>query len=226
MTRSIGVFLVALSASLSTFPAPAQTALDRLESRLRQQLGKAAVPAPPAPQAQQPGANAPAAKPQGQAWLGVVADDEKDRGRGVRVMEITPDGPAAKAGFLQQDLITSVGGIRVRQMSELADMLELYSPGDKVAFEVQRDAKPQKLEVTLGQRPVAAQAAPPAAAPKPEEPLLLGPGIGPAAPIAKPAPAPIDDRGRIEALERRLQELERRVVELERALQQAGKPGK
>jgi membrane-associated protease RseP (regulator of RpoE activity) len=203
--------------------ARAQTALERVESRLREQMQEGAkAPAANPPQPQPPTAAAPAGA---RGWLGVVADDEQDRGRGVRVLEVAPEGPAAKAGFRAQDLITSVGGIRVRQMSELADMLEMYKPGDMVAFEVQRAGRSEKLQATLGQRPAAQPAASPttpapqlpAAEPKSAPPLLL-PAQTPSAPPPAAMPtAPTDDRSRLEALERRIQQLEERVNELERA---------
>ena len=227
MKRSIGVvctLLVALGGWLSE--APAQTALERLESRLRQQLGGVkpdaqapskdaqSAPAVPPPPPQPPAGHAEPAKDGSRGWLGVVADDEKDRGSGVRVLEVTPDGPAAKAGFRVQDLITAVANIRGRQMSDLADMLEMYKPGDVVGFEVQRDGKAQKLQATLGQRPGSPVA--PAAAAKPQEPLLLPPQMPPVVAPPKLPSAPPDDRTRIEALERRVQQLEQRVSDLER----------
>jgi membrane-associated protease RseP (regulator of RpoE activity) len=216
-------------------PALAQTALDRVESRVRQQLGGAKPETGTVAQAPASGVNAPPqpqppagpAKAGGQGWLGVVADDENDRGRGVRVLEVNPDGPAAKAGFKPQDLITTIGTIRVRQMSEVADMLEMYKPGDVVTFEVQRDGKAQKLQATLAPRP-AQRAALPGTAPaesKPAEPMLLPPQAAPATPPGRIPNVQSDDRGRIELLEQRVQQLEQRVTDLERALKQAA-PGK
>lgn len=201
-------------------PALSQTALERLESRLRQESGKAP-------------AAAPGATPNGSVWLGVVADDERDRGRGVRVVEIAPDGPAAKAGFVLQDLITSVGGIRTRQMRELIDMLQMYKAGDSVAFEVVRGDKTQTLQVTFGESPAAKEPAveepaakdmpaPAEPARKPEEPLLLAPSLGRAAPIIKPD-TPGTEPGAIEALQQRLEKLEQRVADLERALEASKK---
>lgn len=241
MKRSIGVvctLLIALVAWPSA--APAQTALERLESRLRQQSrGEAkpdaqapgqnvqAAPVVAPPQPQPPSSDVPVAKAGGQGWLGVVADDENDRGRGVRVLEVTPDGPAAKAGFRVQDLITAVANIRVRQMSDLADMLGMYKPGDAVSFEVERDGKPQKLQATLGQHPgqrTTEAPAVPAAVPKPEEPLLLPPQAPPPALPAKTQSAAPDDRSRVAVLEQRVRQLERRVEELERALRESRQP--
>jgi len=241
MKKRMSVWCVVVGASLACgllWPgsARAQTALERVESRLRDQLQSGTkAPAANPPQPQPPVSAAPAGTapantaPAGaRGWLGVVADDEQDRGRGVRVLEIAADGPAAKAGFRVQDLITSVGGIRVRQMSELADMLEMYKPGDMIAFEVQRDGRSEKLQATLTQRPDARAETPaatpaatparqlPAAEPKSEPPLLL-PAQTPPAPPAAGIGAPADDHSRLEALERRIQQLEQRVNELERA---------
>lgn len=242
MNQPVHILCIALGALLAVAdggPALAQTALDRVESRLRDQLrgpakpDAAVAPQTPATGAAVPPQAQPPADPRagGQGWLGVVADDEKDRGRGVRVLEVTPDGPAAKAGFRVQDLITSIGTIRVRQMSEVADMLEMYKPGDVVSFEVQRDGKAEKLQATLAQRPAQRTAAPGTATPgtataqpKPEEPMLLPPHAAPALPPTQIPNAAPDDRNRVERLEQRVQQLEQRVADLERALKQAAPP--
>ena len=60
----------------------AQPTVDRLEQQLREPDGITAPDRGPA----EPG------------YLGVVADDQREQGRGVRILEVVADGPAAEAG--------------------------------------------------------------------------------------------------------------------------------
>jgi hypothetical protein len=148
-------FLFTLSTANVAWP---QTSLQRLENQIRQRVGK--IPAPPPPESELPPtkAAAPETKTAGQAekkepgFLGVIADDRQDRGRGVRVLELQPNGPAAKGGLKKQDLITSVAGVRTRQMSEMSDVLNLYAAGETIEFDILRENKPQKVKVTLEKR--------------------------------------------------------------------------
>ena len=236
--------LAALAGFLTGGAASAQTTWERLESRIRQQLREPAqegqpevVPAPPAnvaPRLASQPAAAPGDKPQsdaGRPFLGILADDRADRGRGIRVLKVFAGGSGEKGGIQEQDLITALADVRVRQMTELADILELYSPGDRVTVDVVRGGQAKKLQLTLMARPAnEGQAAPtppaPAASATPP-----GPELVPALPLTPPPPTPnlpaverpgaepsaaSDDRARIIALERRLAELERRIQELER----------
>lgn len=181
------------------------------------------TPPPPAP----PKAEGPtaAAGPE-RGYLGAVVDDREDRGRGVRIERIIPGGPAEKAGLSKGDLITGVGGIRVRQIAEFAGVLEHVLPGSTLTFEVLRGVNREKIDVVFGVRPSQPRQEPPAEGPL--APLdLRAPGTGavpPPPPPFKPMPSSAtpqsqsDDRARLEALERRLEQLERRIEQLERAI--------
>jgi len=229
---------------------PAQTALQRLESQLRKQLGgssgekSAPVTTPPAPgiRPAAPGVTA-SADPQStqrpRPYLVIVVDDQNDRGRGVRVLDVLSEGPGAKAGLQTQDLITAISGMRVRQLSEMADILELYGPGDKIAFEILRNNKAQKLDLVLGQRqtdPVAAQPAARSDAPAGQQSSPVGtpPRVLQDLPLLPPPPEPkptvtakpaADESSRVKQLEQRIEQLEKRIAELERVLAEKGKPG-
>jgi membrane-associated protease RseP (regulator of RpoE activity) len=166
-------------------------------------------------------------------YLGAIVDDREDRGRGVRIEKIIPGGPAEKAGLRNGDLITGLGGIRVRQMSDFAAIVEEVAPGTTLTFELLRGEKREKIDVAFGARSTAKE--------KPETPLGLRAPLdmrapGSSVPPPKPQPpkalsaspkaaaTPTDDRSRIEMLERRLEQLERRIEALERALSR--QPGK
>lgn len=119
----------------------AQTAVDRLEERLR--AAEAAAEELPVPEAA-------AAEP---GYLGAVTDDRQDRGRGVRIVEAVADGPAASAGLVDGDLIVEVAGQPVRRMADLAAAIQAAAAGDRLSIGVLRDGVRQLVDVTLGRRP-------------------------------------------------------------------------
>lgn len=99
------------------------------------------LPAPETPQAGvEPG------------YLGLVVDDRQENGHGVRVKDIDSESPAAKAGLQADDLITAINGQPVHSDDDLGSLRTLQ-PGAKVTFQVERQGKPQNVEVTLGRRP-------------------------------------------------------------------------
>lgn len=241
-------------------PAPAQPILERLERRIRQRLDQTSRRADPADAqtgekpnqaaaekpAEKPAENATAKADKEPGYLGILVDDRNDRGRGVRVLDVRPGGPAEKAGFRKQDLITGAAGIRVRQMADMADVLEFFSAGESLAFDVLRGQERLTVKATLARRPPAAAEPakqPPAkAVPAVEKasaqipaevaaevPPAEGDAAGPAQPppagpqLQPPEPpnSPADIPSEMERLRRRVAELERRVAELERALAKA-----
>ncbi len=75
---------------------------------------------------------------------------------GVFVLEVSEDGPAARAGILTNDIITSLGGTKVSTSEELTGQLEYYAAGETVEIVLQRaeggQYKEQKISVTLGNK--------------------------------------------------------------------------
>ena len=238
----------------------AQTTLDRLEQQIRQRVSPsregtsvyrspAAQPAAPAqsPSLEPSPDSISAAKNPMPVYLGVTADDRKDRGRGVRITDVRPGSPADRAGIRKQDLVTAVAGIRVRQLSDMTEILGVYQPADIVEFDIVRDGGPQKIKVTLG-RPAAA----PAAASQTAEMIPLPPGRTDSArsrarkdnPSARPGNASAgQDKSRplhpplpmiilqatvrqSNSCETALPNLERQVAELKQALSEAQKNNK
>ena len=213
--------LIALSAASAAW---SQTALERLEQQIRQRVGQEPQPPPPQPGVSSPtpavAGNEPvAADNREPGYLGLLADDRQDRGRGVRVLEVHADSPAAKGGLKKQDLITSVAGVRTRQMSEMSDVLNLYVAGESIEFEVLRDNKPQKVKVVLGLRPPQKNAGGQVseAIPLPPGEVIAPDAVAPPV-LLPPRPAAADDHPTVEQLQKRIEELERRVTELEKAL--------
>jgi len=208
----------------SAAPLPAQPILNRLQQRIRdridEQIDRTQPPrerpgqqphrATPAPA--QPNADRPAPRQPG--YLGMVADDKKELGRGVRILDLRPGGPAERAGLRKQDLIVAMAGSRVVKMSDMAEVLGLFSAGDTLDFDVQREGRRLRLKVTLGHRPPAAPQPSPVATPPATGPRLSPPHV---------ARRPTESPSLIETLQRRIDQLEHRVAELEKSLAESRK---
>lgn len=85
----------------------------------------------------------------GPAVLGIAGSDVA---QGLLVQQVTPETGARRAGLDEQDIITKVGGLKVRGINDV--MLALYDkqPGAKVAIEYLRGGKRQTVEVELSSR--------------------------------------------------------------------------
>lgn len=238
MKTAIRAILFAVMVAFCLTAAQAQqSALERIEARMREQVRQAVdgMARPAAPPNNQPAGDAATVAPPRRVYLGIVADDHSERGRGIRVLDVLPGGPGDKAGIMKGDLILEMGGIRIRQMSEMAEVLDRYSPGDTVSVEVLRQERPKAMRLVLTGRPnpiVEPPAADPPRAvrvpPRPEPPADVAlpppPGMAlpaPGLPATVAAPA-ADDPGRIAKLEARIEQLERRIAELEKV--QSEKP--
>jgi serine protease Do len=90
-------------------------------------------------------------------YLGMIGDDRQENGRGVRVQDVDPDSPAAKAGLRADDLITAINGQPIHSDEDLGKILQPLSAGSKVTFQIQRQNQTQNIEVTLERRPAPEQ---------------------------------------------------------------------
>ena len=82
-------------------------------------------------------------------WLGITM--EPARG-GVRVAEVLPESPAARAGLMPGDLITTFRGRGVDSAQKLMSAIALATPGTRVDLGVQREGSFRTLPVTLAAR--------------------------------------------------------------------------
>jgi S1-C subfamily serine protease len=100
------------------------------------------------------------------AYLGLRGDssptvtfDDGGGKAGVRVQEVDPGGPAARAGILGEgtvaggDIILALDGTPVRSMAQIDDVVARHRPGDGIAVVVQRDGGKLTLQVQLAERP-------------------------------------------------------------------------
>jgi serine protease Do len=73
--------------------------------------------------------------------------------KGALVSQVTPGGPAEKAGLKMGDVVTAIDGKPVASSDELTMDVISHAPGSTVSLDVVRDGKPTKVNITLGQRP-------------------------------------------------------------------------
>ena len=73
------------------------------------------------------------------------------RAQGALVSSVEPDGPAARAGLLQGDVILRFSGKTVDVSSDLPRIVAGVQPGSAAAVEVFRNGAPMTLEVTVGE---------------------------------------------------------------------------
>jgi serine protease Do len=97
------------------------------------------------------------------AYLGVLVGDigEMDPaaakaappGGGAFVSQVTPGGPAAKAGLRAGDFITDLDGKKMDGAGDVIDYVSTRGIGSHVAVGVWRDGKKQSIDVVLGELP-------------------------------------------------------------------------
>jgi serine protease Do len=66
---------------------------------------------------------------------------------------VTPNGPGAKAGLKQGDVITGIDGKKVESSDDLTMNVVSHEPGTTVTLDVVRNGQPTNVKVTLGTRP-------------------------------------------------------------------------
>src|SRR5437868_1525754 len=83
------------------------------------------------------------AKGRGRAFIGVGVEpiSENAERPGLMVREVEPEGPAAKAGIKQGDILLKVGGKELKDFQNLVSMIAEHKPGDQVTLSVMRDGK-------------------------------------------------------------------------------------
>lgn len=71
---------------------------------------------------------------------------------GVFVQQVTPGGPAAKAGVQASDVIIGANGQPVKDGEQLVNLISAAQPGSTVNLKVLRDGKTMELPVKIGDR--------------------------------------------------------------------------
>jgi serine protease Do len=70
--------------------------------------------------------------------------------KGMLIVNLPSDGPAAKAGLKREDIITTINERPVTSLQELRLIVAQILPGTKAKVTYLRDGKPGELDVTLG----------------------------------------------------------------------------
>lgn len=69
------------------------------------------------------------------------------------IIEVSPNGPAQRAGLKNSDVITQLNGVKTNTFQDLRKEIEKHKIGDKIELKVIRAKKEQKITVTLGEAP-------------------------------------------------------------------------
>ncbi len=72
---------------------------------------------------------------------------------GALVEDVTPGGPADKAGLKNGDVIRKLNGMPISDAGQLTAQVTNLNPGSVSTLDILRDGQPQSLKVTLGERP-------------------------------------------------------------------------
>jgi len=91
--------------------------------------------------------------PRGYLGLGFQLVAIEGGGRGVMVMNVDPQGPGAKAGVHQGDIIVSWNGEPFRDVRSLLRALGPDSVGQAVTLELRRGGETKDVQLTLSARP-------------------------------------------------------------------------
>jgi C-terminal processing protease CtpA/Prc len=124
------------------------------------------------------------------AWLGVYTQEVSAElreafglsGEGALVSRVVPDGPAARAGLLEGDVIVAANLKDVGSPSELTDLIGAARAGESVSLGIVRKGERKTIAVRLAERPEAGEMPAPRAAPSPKSATP--------APTPKPQAAP------------------------------------
>ena len=95
-------------------------------------------------------------------YIGIEARDinpvmarlyDADQVRGIIVMGMDPNGPAAKAGFKAQDILIEIDGKPVTDRRNVLDIVTELRPGTEATMKVLRNGHPETLTVKIGDEP-------------------------------------------------------------------------
>ncbi|MBO0698076.1 MAG: PDZ domain-containing protein [Zavarzinella sp.] len=89
-------------------------------------------------------------KPPATAYAGLQSETGKD---GVLVTGVTENGPSAKAGLKEGDVISAIDGKEVTKYEAMIDEFRKHKPGDMVKFTVTRGKDKKEIELTFAARP-------------------------------------------------------------------------
>ncbi len=110
--------------------------------------------------------------------------------QGVVIVMVVPNGPGAKAGLLQKDIITAIDGNAVKAAQDVITAVQTKKAGDEVKLTVTRSDGSHDITVTLGTAPARPNAPPrgPNGAPAGPNGVPKNPNGAPVGPNGSPGP--------------------------------------
>jgi S1-C subfamily serine protease len=89
----------------------------------------------------------------GYLGVGLQPVELPDHHKGLIVLSLEPDGPAAKAGVVIGDVLVSLGGNAVHETGDIQSVLETHGAGQEIEAELLRGGVSKKMALTIGERP-------------------------------------------------------------------------
>jgi S1-C subfamily serine protease len=89
----------------------------------------------------------------GYLGVGLQPVELPDHHKGLIVLSLEPEGPAAKAGVLIGDVLVGLGGRTVADTDDIQSAVEARGVGQTIEAAVVRGGAPQTVTVTIGERP-------------------------------------------------------------------------
>lgn len=89
----------------------------------------------------------------GYLGVGLQPVELPDHQKGLIVLSLEPEGPAAKAGVLIGDILTTLGGTKVDDTDDIQAVLEKNAVGQPVPAVVSRGGVSQTIAIVIGERP-------------------------------------------------------------------------
>ena len=83
-------------------------------------------------------------------WFGGIGSDVETGG--VRLLQVSNDGPAAKSGLLAEDVLTEFDGKPAESWDEITEVVATKKAGDKIKVKFTRDGEAKELELKLEDR--------------------------------------------------------------------------
>ena len=78
---------------------------------------------------------------------------------GVKITNVVEDGPAAKAGLKEGDLVVGIGDKTIKTYEQLQEEIQSHKSGEKLDLKLKTGDKTKNVEVTLAERPRGGQGA-------------------------------------------------------------------
>jgi putative serine protease PepD len=82
--------------------------------------------------------------------IGATVNTGDGSDTGARILKVTSDSPASKAGLHTGDVVTAIAGDKVADGVALIVAIRSHQPGDTVRFTIRRGGEQMTLRITLG----------------------------------------------------------------------------